>query len=147
MMKSNAPLCGLYVCQQCSCAPKVALRNGRKKANPAAQALVRALHEAVAADGELSDKVLVRATRCQGACDKPIAFSLNSERGEGWQFNGAGDRLTVADMLAIVRAYVRHAVAGTRGVKTDWPDAAGPCFVVRIPAFPRVAKWIRVPKG
>lgn len=143
MNKKPAPVAALHICQQCSLAPKAKLRNGRKAANPAAQQLTKDLHTAVTADTQLADQLVVRASRCQGMCDNPVAFCLNSTGGEAWQWSNALHGLTVQDILAIAKSYLHHVRTGVRVGKPEWPEGAGKYFQARIPAFPKPAKWVR----
>ncbi|PIZ31586.1 MAG: hypothetical protein COY40_01650 [Alphaproteobacteria bacterium CG_4_10_14_0_8_um_filter_53_9] len=143
MEKKMRPVAALSICQQCSLTPKPKGRNGRARVNPEAQALTRDVVAAVRDDAVLANTLCVRATRCQGACDQPIAFSLNSEKGEGWQWSGLGRGVSVEEVISIAKTYLHHVETGVRVVKKDWPEGKGKWFFCRIPAFPRVAKWVR----
>lgn len=144
--KAKKPVAAVFICQQCGCKANAKLPNGRRQCNPVAQAFVKELAAAVKQSPELAESLAVRATRCQGACDAPIAWALNSEKGEGWQFSGAGKVVSVEDILVVAKAYLTATLKGVRGEKTAWPEHVRPQFVVRIPAWPQVAKWVRKPR-
>lgn len=145
MHKKSPPVAALSICQQCSLEPKAKLRNGRKAANPDAQAFTRDVYNAVQSDATLASCLAVRATRCQGMCDHPVSFSFNSTKGEGWQWSGGKLHLDVASILAIARSYLQHVQTGLRVGKPEWPEGSGKWFMARIPAFPKTARWPRKP--
>lgn len=127
---SSAPVTSpvtVYVCTQCGigCVPA----SGKQQANPQARALVAGVRKAL---GNTSN-IIVKLSRCLGACDAPIAYAFTGNNRETLVFTHGADTVSAEVIAAAATTYASKR-AGTRYQKADIPQPQRGTVFARIPA-------------
>lgn len=115
----------IYVCTQCGvgCSPTT----GKPQANPMARKLVMAIRKALG----LQSPIIVKLSRCLGACESPLAYAFTAPERETLVFTKGGE--VTPEVIAKAAQTYASKRAGTRYQKSDIPQQQRGTIFARIP--------------